>query len=207
MTNMKKRAVLGVTVPEVLVVALVLSLLMMTSLGVLAPALKVSRAAEQSTAAQREVVLALDRLVAEMSLMDRATVTTAPGSVSFLSSKPYTGTNTELADPSLDILGLASPYEVWQKFVVLRLRNGDLMRREYPYSKGGELARILPLQLEIVADQVGVAEKIFAKEIETFDAVEVGSSRIALQLRSVQRQANAPAACEVTLQIQMRGGT
>jgi hypothetical protein len=188
------------------VVAFVLSLLLMIALGVIVPALKVTHDAEQSTVSQREVVLALDRLSAEMSVMDRATVTTAPGCFSFLSSRPYGGSNAALADPSLDMFGLTSPHDTWRKHVFLRLRDGQVFRREFPYAKGAALSRVVPAQLHVLADQLGVAEKTFAKNIEAFEATEVGSSRLVLQIRSVQREAAKPTACEVTLQIQMRGG-
>lgn len=196
----------GFTVPEVLVASFVLALLTSVALAVIVPAMKVTREAEQSTTAQRQVVLALDRLVAEMTEMDRATVTVDSGCLSYLSHKPYTGSDPALPATSVEMLGFRSLHDVWQKFVILRHRNGKLWRREHPYSQGSELSRILPAELLSEADQGGVGEKSFANDVELFEAEEVGSSRVSLRLRSVNRDGERPQACEITLQIRMRGG-
>lgn len=189
-----------------LVGSFVLSMFIMLALGAIVPSYKVVREAEDSLSAQREVIMAFDRLVAEMSNLDRASVTAVPGALSFLSDKDYRGSNALIADTNLDFMGLASPDHTWRKWVILRQRNNELWRREQPYDKGSDLWQILPGQLPIVADAPVRQEKIFAKNVELFEASVAGRGRVLLKIRSVFRQSAKPAACELNLQIQMRGG-
>ena len=57
-----------------------------------------------------------------------------------------------------------------------------------------------------MADAPVRQEKIFAKNVELFEASVAGRGRVLLKIRSVFRQSAKPAACELNLQIQMRGG-
>ena len=170
------------------------------------PGIKVSQQAQESIAAQREVVLTFDRLISEMSLMDRASVSIAPGVVSFLSDKSYGGSTPALTSTSLKPLNLVSPYTTWQKFVLLRHRNGQLVRREWPYAGGSALSQILPPQLPILADLPGVPEKVFAHGVEDFEVQSIGAAGLSIRLRSVQRGSVKAEACEINLILTMRGG-
>jgi hypothetical protein len=188
------------------VATFVLSLFIMLALGTIVPAYKVTREAEESLSSQREVVLAFDRLVAEMTLLDRASVSACTDTLAFLSDAEYRGSNPALADDSLDHLGVSTPERSWRKFVVLRHRGGQLWRREYPNSLGTELVQILADKLPGAGDAVGMQEKIYAKNVEVFEATPAGASRVLLKIRSVFREGAKPAACELNLQVQMRGG-
>lgn len=183
-----------------------LGLVIILAFSTVVPGLKITKEAEESIAAQRQVILAFDRLLAEVSLLDRASASSAPGSLSYLSDKPYRGSNTAIDPLFLEDLETVSRDRTWAKHVVLRQRDGHLWRREYPYSGGGEIRRIAPAQLEVLADIQPIAEKIFAKNIESFETVSAGRSRIYLRIRSVYRENRKPVACQLTLQLQMRGG-
>lgn len=178
----------------------------MLSLGTIVPAYKVTREAEESLSSQREVVLAFDRLVAEMGLLDRASVSSAEDTLAFLSDQEYRGANSELADSLLDDLNVATPDRIWRKFVVLRRRGGDLWRREYPYTKGNALFQIIGDELPMVGDSTVLQEKIYTKNVERFEVTPAGASRVRLTIRSVFREGARPTACELNLQVQMRGG-
>jgi prepilin-type N-terminal cleavage/methylation domain-containing protein len=194
------------TLIEMVVATSILAVFIMLALGTIIPGFKITKQAEESIATQREVVLAFDRLVAEMSLLDRATVSVAADTLSFLSDKPYRGPNAIIDDQYLDDLGTTTTGRTWLKNVVLRRRNGELWRREHPYTKGEGLFQIKSAYLPLVADASGVAEKIFAKNVEEFEAITAGHSRVVVRVRSVFRDAARPSACELTVQIQMRGG-
>lgn len=189
-----------------LVAMSMLSLFIMLTLGMIVPGFRITKNAEESVAAQREVILAFDRLTAEVSMLDRASLSVAPGAMSFLSDKPYTGPNPVIDDTLLEDLGVVARDRTWTKQVILRQRDGELWRREYPYLKGGELWKILPDELEAIADTVPIAEKIYAKNVELFEVESAGRSRVRMKVRSVFRDNRKPVACEMTLQLQMRGG-
>lgn len=196
----------GFTLVELLVGSFVLSLFIMLALGAIVPSYKVVREAEESVSAQREVVMAFDRLVAEMANLDRASVTAVSGALSFLSDKEYRGGNPLMPDSVLDDLGLANPNHTWQKMIVFRHRANQLWRREYPYDKGNALWQVRPGDLPAVADVPNRQEKIYAKNVETFEAAVAGRGRVRVKIRSVYRTGPRPAACELDLQIEMRGG-
>lgn len=196
----------GFSLPEVIVASSVLVLLVAAALACIVPAIRVSRTAEQSTSAQREVVLALDRLVTELAELDRASVTVEDQVLSFLSHQEYRGANSPLPDNLLHNLNLRSLHDTWRKTVILRHRDNALWRREYPYLKGNELTRVLPARLIPEADRSGVSELKFADTVEDFEAVEVGGARLSLRLRAVNRAGAQPQSCEMTVQVKMRGG-
>lgn len=196
----------GFTLPELLVGSLLLSLFTMLALGAIVPALKVLLDAEESIASQREIVLAFDRLVAEMGMADRASLTVVPQALGFASALPYRGNNPPLADDEMLDLNFSSPERVWRKNIVLRQRGNQLWRREFPFSKGQDLYQILPDKLPLIADSPGRQEKIFAKNVEFFEATTAGSTRVRLRVRCVFRDSRRPASSELDLQIQMRGG-
>lgn len=189
-----------------IVAMLILSSFLVMAIGTVIPGLKITQQAEQSVSAQRQVVLTFDRLVAEMSQMDRASVTTDNGVLSYLSDLPLAGNTAPLADDDLLDLSYASPERQWLKHVVLRHRGGQLWRREYDYQKGLAVYPIHPDSLLVLADTPGVAEKIFCKNVELFEALPTGMSRVQVTIRSVYRQAEHPTAAEATMQIHMRGG-
>ena len=189
-----------------LVGASVLSIFIMLALGTIVPSVKVTREAEQSLESQREVVLAFDRLVAEMVVLDRASISSEDNALAFLSDEDFRGSNGPLPDANLVDLGVATPDRVWQKYVILRLRQGQLWRQEYPYTHGSSLFQVSADKIALLADLPGRQEKIFAKNIELFEAVPAGRSRVLLRIRSVFRKAAKPVASELELQIQMRGG-
>lgn len=197
----------GFTLPEMIVAMAVLGTFIVMAMGTVVPGFKITQQAEESVYAQREVVLTFDRLVAEMSQLDRASVSTADEALSFLSDKPFGGGGPPIADAYLQDLAFTSPDRVWRKHVVLRRRNGHLLRREFRYDKGNEMFRINPDDLPSVADASGVGEKIFTKNVELFEAEASGKSRVYIKVRSVFRGAAKPTASELTLQVQMRGGT
>ena len=189
-----------------LVGCLVLGLFIMLALGAIVPSYQVVREAEESLSAQREVVMAFDRMVAEMDNLDRASVTVAPGALSFLSDQDYHGANPLLADSKLADLGLSNRDRSWKKIVIYRHRDNQLWRREHPYDKGAAIWQMQPEHLPAVADVPNVQEKIYAKNVELFEPEVAGRGRVAIRIRSVFRQAAKPAACELNLQVQMRGG-
>jgi hypothetical protein len=199
------RAEGGFSIPELSVSVLLLSILLLLTIGAFIPGLKVTRQAEESVASQREVVLAFERLMAEMSLMDRVGVTAGPGCLAFLSHEVFRGTNPLLELDELQVLGFATATTVWTKWVVLRLRDGRLWRREFPYDGGNSLARVRPDKLVVVADQPDRQEKVFCREVEEFSAHTLGQSRVLLKLRSVHRGANKPQSCDMSFEIVMRG--
>jgi prepilin-type N-terminal cleavage/methylation domain-containing protein len=196
----------GFTITELLVASTVLAVFIMLALGSIVPSYQVTREADESLSSQREVVMAFDRLVAEMSVLDRASASAAADSLAFLSDQEFRGSNLEIADVDLDDLGVANPNRIWRKFVILHRRDNALWRREYPYTKGPALCQIVSDKIPILAQVPGRQEKIFSKNIELFEAVPAGRTRILLKIRSVFRQGSKPAACELNLQIQMRGG-
>lgn len=195
----------GFSVPELLVASALLSILMALAFGAIAPGLRVTKEAEEDTASQREVVFAFDRLFQEMSLMDRASVSHSTGNLAFLSKAPYSGLAVPIPDSDLDIQGLSS-LEVWRKHVLLHLRDKTLWRREFSYTKGRQIGPMVPDMLEYYGELGSVAEKTFARNIEHFESSSVGRSRVAIRVRSVHRGAKRPEACEVTMQVSMRGG-
>ena len=182
----------GFTLAEMIVAMSVLSILLMLALGAVAPALKITRDSEERLAAQREVVLALDRLTAELTFLDRALVTVAPNAILYVSDLDYTGSNPAITPSYWTDLHSRSRYHTWRKSVILRRRDGQLWRRE-------------PAYLEPVADVSGMAEKNFCQNVELFDVELVGRSRVLLRLRSVFRDGRKPASCEIQAQIQMKG--
>lgn len=194
------------TLTEMIVGTSVLSMFIMLALGTIVPSIKVTREAEQSLESQREVVLAFDRLVAEMVMLDRASVSSEDSALAFLSDQAYRGNNSAVPDTNLVDLGVDTPDRSWRKNVVLRLRQGQLWRQEYPFTHGTSLFQIASDKIAPLADSPGRQEKIFAKNIELFEAVPAGRSRVLLKIRSVFRKAEKPVACELELQIQMRGG-
>ena len=183
----------GFTLAEMIVAMSVLSILLMLALGAVAPALKITRDSEERLAAQREVVLALDRL------------TVAPNAILYVSDLDYTGSNPAITPSYWTDLHSRSRYHTWRKSVILRRRDGQLWRREYPYQFGADLFRLDPAYLEPVADVSGMAEKNFCQNVELFDVELVGRSRVLLRLRSVFRDGRKPASCEIQAQIQMKG--
>ncbi len=191
---------------ELLVSSLVLTIFMMLALGTIVPAIKVTRQSEESLDSQREVVLAFDRLTSEMSLLDRASLTVAPDTFSYLSDQEFRGTNSAIPDADMADMGLSHPEKNWTKWVLLRHRDGKVLRREYPYDKGRRLYALLETQLPLLGDAPGVQEKVFARNVELFEPTAAGSSRLRLKIRSVFRGTTQPRACELNLQIQMRGG-
>ena len=195
----------GFTLAEMIVAMSVLSILLMLALGAVAPALKITRDSEERLAAQREVVLALDRLTAELTFLDRALVTVAPNAILYVSDLDYTGSNPAITPSYWTDLHSRSRYHTWRKSVILRRRDGQLWRREYPYQFGADLFRLDPAYLEPVADVSGMAEKNFCQNVELFDVELVGRSRVLLRLRSVFRDGRKPASCEIQAQIQMKG--
>ena len=184
----------------------ILGTFVILTLSTVVPGIKISNRAESALAAQKEVVLAFDRLIAEMGLMDRASFSFDNGALSFLSHKPYGGSNTEVPDSFLQLSSASSLNTTWEKHVVLRHRETSLFRQEYPYNKGGELSRIAPDQLLSFADTPDTQRKIFAHNIEHFETLTVGHSRIAIMLRSVDRSNARPEACQISYQLSMRGG-
>lgn len=182
----------------------ILATFLMLALGTIVPAFQITKDAEESIASQREVVLAFDRLMAEMSLLDRATVNTAPETLSFLSDEVYTGNNAVIPDPDLVDINLTTG-TAWNKYILLRHRGDRLYRREFPYNKGNDIFQVSTASLPIVADGPGIDEKTFAKNIERFEVEEAGRTRVLLRIRSVFRKSKKPAACQLTMQIQMRG--
>ena len=196
----------GVTVPEMVVATSILAGFLVLALGAIVPAFKISKQAEESLASQREVVLAFDRLTAEMSTLNRAFVTTAPGAVSFVSDDPYIGANSALDASHWDDLLTTTPDTSWQKTIILRHRDGDVWRQEYPYTFGTAVMRLIAADLPLLADNTTVAQKIFAKNVEAFEIETAGRSRVRFQVRSVHREGQRPTACQLTVQIQMRGG-
>lgn len=196
----------GFTITELLISASVLSIFVMLALGAIVPAIKVTFEAEESIESQREVVLAFDRLVAEMGMADRATLTVLPEALSFLSRLEYRGSNPPISDSDMLNLNFSTPDHIWHKMVVLRRRNNHLWRREFPYTKNQALYQVLPDKLLAIADHTDRQEKIYVKNVELFDVTTAGSNRVQLKIRSVFREAHRPAACELNLQIQMRGG-
>lgn len=192
---------------EVLVACSVLGLLTLMGLGTVVPGLKVTQQAEEGVTAQREVIVAFDSLVTEMSVLDRRSVSHATGTLSYISDKPVNSGNAPIDDTKLDNLGVLDPFKTWTKHVVLRLRGGHLMKREYTYAKGQEIWPVIGSELQVLADTPGMSEKRFAKNIELFEAIPAGRSRIYLKVRAVSRKGSKPAACELALQIQMRGSS
>lgn len=199
------RGARGFTITELIVATAVLSTFMMLALGVVMPGIKVSKQAEEDLASQRQVVLAFDRLFAEMSLMDRASVSHSDGNLSFLSNKPFAGGGAEVPDTSLEVLSMGSP-KVWTKHVLLHLKDRTIWRREFNYLKGNQIARIMPDKLDILGNAVDVPQRAFVNDVEAFVVDSVGRSRIAVKLRSTNRHAGKPESCEVTMQVGMRGG-
>ena len=110
----------GFTLSELIVAMSVLSAFIMLALGAIVPAMKVTMAAETSLASQREVVLTFDRLVAEMGVADRASLSTAGSALSFLSPNEYRGSNPAIADSKLNDVGFKTPDRIWRKTVLLR---------------------------------------------------------------------------------------
>ncbi len=197
----------GLSLPEMIVAMLILSSFLVMAIGTIIPGFKITQQAEQSISAQRQVVLTFDRLVAEMSQMDRASVSTNTGVLSYLSDQSLAAGNTApVADDDLLDLAYASPEREWLKHVVLRHREGHLWRQEYDYEKGLAVYPIDPDSLPVLADTPGVAEKIFCKNVEAFEALPTGMSRVQVTIRCVYRQAEHPTAAEATMQIHMRGG-
>lgn len=182
----------------------ILAIFMVLALGTIVPAFQVTRRAEENIAAQREVILAFDRLLTEMGMLDRATVSTAANTLSFLSDEVYSGPNGPIDNADLIDLGLQTDVS-WNKYVILRHRDNNLYRREFEYQHGQQIFQIDPDKLADWADGPGVAEKIFAKNVELFEAEEAGLTRVYLKIRSVFRNGKKPEACQLTLQIQMRG--
>lgn len=197
--------VAGFTVAEMIVAMSVLSIVLVLALSSVAPALKITRNSEERLSAQREVVLALDRLTAEMNFLDRALVTVAPESILFVSDEVYNGPNLAINSSNWIDLHNTSRFHTWQKAIILRRRDGQLWRREYPYEFGSNLFRLDPTTLETIADVGGIAEKNFCQNVEEFQVELVGRSRVLLRLRSVFRNAKKPASCDIQVQIQMKG--
>jgi hypothetical protein len=195
----------GFSLAEASLSAFLLAFVLLLTIGAFVPGMKVTKQAEESIASQREVVLAFERLMAEMSLMDRAGVTVGPECLSFLSHEPYWGNNPLLALDEVQRYGYLSRHTAWQKFVILRLRDGRLWRREAPYDGGHALARVRPDRLLGVADVSNRQEKVFAREVEEFIARTVGPSRVQMRIRSVHRGARRPESCDMSFEIVMRG--
>lgn len=184
----------------------ILGSFILLAMGTVVPGYKITQQAEESVYAQKEIILAFDRLVAEMTPLDRASVTTNANALSFLSDQPFDRAGPPIADPNLLDLAFSSPDRIWLKHVILHHRDGHLWRREYSYLKGSELFAIHPDNLVAVSGASGIPEKIFVKNIELFEAESCGRNRIRLKVRSVFRKANRPTAAEINLQISMRGG-
>ena len=195
----------GFSVAELTVSVFLLGFLLMLTIGAFVPGLKVTKQAEESIAAQREVVLAFERLMAEMSLMDRLGATPGQGCLSFLSHQEYRGSNPELDIADVQLYSCSTPSTIWKKFVVLRLREGRIWRREFPYDGQTVLARVKPDRLIGVADLANRQEKVFTREVEEFDASLVGQSRVRLRIRSVFRSGRRPESCDMQFEIVMRG--
>lgn len=196
----------GFTLSELIVATSVLSVFIMLALGAIVPAMKVTMDAETSLASQREVVLTFDRLVAEMSVADRASLSTGGDALSFLSPHEYQGSNPVIPDSKLNDVGFKTPDRIWRKTVVLRQKDDQLWRLEFPFDKGNALFQVLPQELASVADAAGRQKKLLAKNVELFEASTAGSNRVLLKIRSVYRNSQKPAACELLLAVQMRGG-
>ena len=184
----------------------VLSFFIMLAFGAIIPCVKITRQAEQDVAAQREVILAFDRLTSEMHRLDRATVTLLPGVVSFLSDEEYRGNNPPVDPADLVSVQYTSPDHIWRKLVILRKRGTDLFRREFPYALGPQIFQVLPTSMPTLADDPSFNEKIFARNIEFFEAEAAGRTRVLMKIRSVYREGAKPVSCTLNLQIQMRGG-
>lgn len=195
----------GFSLVEVTLAAFLLSFVLLLTIGAFVPGMKVSRQAEESIASQREVVLAFERLLAEMSLMDRSGVSVAPGCLSFLSHQDYRGNNPLLPNDDVQRFGYLSLHSSWHKFVILHLRDGKLWRREAPYDGDRALARIFPERLPAVAQVTGRQEKVFAREVEDFSARTLGTSRVQMHLRSVHRGGKWPESCDMSFEVVMRG--
>lgn len=198
----------GFSLPELAVSVFLLGVLLLLAIGAFVPGLKVVQQAEQDTAAEREVVLAFERLMSEMSLLDRISVVAQNGCLSYLGRLPFNGSNPALASNQVELFNFYTPELPWTKFVVLKLRDGQLWRREFPYNAGGDqrrLARIVPSELLAVADHSPSQEKIFAKNIELFQCDVLGRSRVRVRMRSVFRQGKLPESCDMTFDIAMRG--
>ena len=195
----------GMTLAETLLAVSVLGVVLALAFATIVPAIRINKDAEESIAAQRQVVLAFDRLMAEMSTLNRATVSSAPGCLSFVSTQPYRGTNAVIDSSHWDDL-LHTTDRAGRKTVFLRHRDNNLWRQEYPYQFGRDGHRILGADLTVLADRPGMQEKIFTKNVEGFEVGIAGRSRVYLQIRCVFRESKRPAACELHFQTQMRGG-
>lgn len=193
--------------PEMVVATGILSLFIALAFATIMPGLKITREAEQSLSAQKEVLLALEDLHRELSLTERLGVSVAPECLSFLSTERVDPVNPAIPDSELDIIPGRVSADTFLKHVVLRLRDRRIKRREFPYAKGQEICPILPVSLLTVADNPAFAEKTFCEDVEYFEAVPVGGTRVAVTIRSVHRDADKPQACQMTMQISMRGGT
>lgn len=196
----------GFSVQELVLSSFLLSLLLALALATVAPALRVSKKAEESMSAQHEVVRAFDQVIGEMSLLDRGGVTVGNNVISYLSYRDFRGNNPVLNPSQLQISSFQA-HTPWQKFVVLRHRTNSIWRREYPYADGANMGRITRAALPGIADLAGMQEKKFARDIEEFTVETVGSSRVIFRVRSVTRKASRPEACDVTFQVVMRGSS
>lgn len=172
-----------------------------------APGLRVSKKAEESLAAQHEVVRSFDKVVGEMGLLDRGSLTIGNGVLSYLSDRDFRGNNAAISPTYLILFPTYITDTTWQKFVILRHRGTDVWLREYPYADGNTLGQIRRANLATVADVPGMQEKKFARNVEQFTVETVGTSRVVLRIRAVTRQAKRPEACDITFQVVMRGGT
>ncbi len=200
------RHITGFTLTELLVSNAMLALVLALAMGSIMPSVRITNQAEAELAAQRGVSMLFDRLVTEMSPLDRASVTTAPDILSFLSDKAYTGTNSAIPDADLLDLEVQTPGRTWQKNVLLYLQDGNLWRREYPFLHGELLHQVFSDSLPILALATGPQRQLLVPNVELFEATPAGRSRVAVRIRAVHRNTDKPVAFESTVQVQMRGG-
>lgn len=196
----------GFSLQELILSSFILSLLLALALLTVAPGIRISKKAEESMSAQHEVVRAFDRLVGEMSLLDRGGVTVGDGVLSYLSNREFAGANPPLAPAQVQLFSYRTQPE-WKKFVILRHRGRDIWIREFPWPDGQQIGRIRRADLPAVADLVGLQEKKFAQDIEQFTVETAGTSRVIMRVQAVARRWEKPEACDVTFEVVMRGGT
>lgn len=199
----------GFTISEVLVANSVLAVLLMLALAAIVPSWRVTRQAEAELAAQRGVARFFDRLVTELSPLDRATAVAGPGAFSFLSDRSYVGSAPPVGNELLVDLGVDSLGREWRTIVVLAHDEGALWRLEYPYFGGSRLAHIDPEALENLASgaadspaRVGIA----VPAVDLFECRLAGRSRVFFQIRSRIEDTDKAVSFQSNLQVQMRSG-
>ena len=167
----------GVTLPELMVA----SSLMMALLGVLyvvlSRGLRVMHRADADTRAQQQATLATERVFSALGYSDYRTLTVLsnPSAISFLSLDPPRQAGLPVLG-SADYFLLANfTHTPWLKFTAFYLQGPKLLRREFPYGGGTQLASIPVDLLANVLIDPRYPSTLVAQGIERFEATRTNT--------------------------------